>query len=256
MKLLKKWLFPVLTCFLAVGAAVLPARASIARDAGRFGEVYVEPLDTNGLFIQEPLTLLDRLGLYADQYSADHAILSFQDVIPAGDPEEDALVKRAQELLIEGDILPRRLFQEEPFDQVMVTRLLLWDPGAENAAQGPSAFWDISWTYDSNKSHQKMLQLVLDAETNVPIRLYIHDTNMSQWLPYGTKELRALTERFLASLGAELQETAADGLRTAYDLNLCYTVTGASVCFVSSRAPTSCSVSPEPSRQMAGGASP
>ena len=48
MKLVRKWLFPALTCLIVLGAAALPARVSQMRDARQFGQVHTEALEADG----------------------------------------------------------------------------------------------------------------------------------------------------------------------------------------------------------------
>ncbi len=244
MKRIPKWLLPALTCLTAAGAAVLPAQVSRIGDAGRFGQVSIETLDAGSPSPSAPSTFLERLELYAEQYSSDDPVLSFRDrSFEDADGSKDAgySAQQAQELLVGGELVPEWVFQEEPFDNVTVTRLLLWDPGAENAAQGPSAYWDVEWSY-FDKAHQKHIQLALDAETGLPVRLQIHDTNLSKWMPYGSDGLRKFTERYFALLGLAVQEVVPDGFDALPGLNLCYSVAGTSARFISTRYPTTCSI--------------
>ena len=168
MKLVRKWLFPALTCLIVLGAAALPARVSQMRDARQFGQVHTEALEADGLPVAQPPTLLDRMALYAGQNDASHPVLSFRDAVYFEDSEGRELADTAQALLTGAGVLPRWLFREEPFDQVTVGRELLWDPAEESAAQEPAQFWSVHWSYYSNKYHTKSIDLVLDAETGLP----------------------------------------------------------------------------------------
>lgn len=241
MKLVKKWLFPVLICLITAGAAVLPAHISQMRDVRLFGQVHTEHLDANPLPVREGPTLLDRMVLYSGRYDSGHPILSFRDPAYFEDSEGKKLVQTAQELLTGAHVLPAWIFREEPFDQMAAERLLLWDP-VEEAVQEPTVFWELSWSYYSNKSHQKSIDLAMDADTGLPIRLYVGDTNMSQWLPYKTKDLRALAERFFALLGVEVREVEPFGSGYDPSLNLSYIVTGTPLAFHISRHPTGLSI--------------
>ena len=69
MKLIKKWLLPVLTCLIVAGAAVLPPYISQARDDRQFGQVHAEELDAVPLPVYEPPTLMDRIKLYAGRFN-------------------------------------------------------------------------------------------------------------------------------------------------------------------------------------------
>lgn len=243
-KRVRQWLLPVLTGLVAVGAVALPARISMARDAGRFGQIYTEPLEAAAQPVSEPPAFQDRLALYASQ--SDHPVLSFQEYVDSENPEGQSTAQTARELLVEAEVLPGWLFEKEPFDRADVVRLLLWDPQSETAAQEPSAFWVVSWSYDSDRSHQKSVQVTLDAETGLPVSLRVHDTNMSQWLPYGRAELRERAERFLALAELDAREISSGGADERSGLGLCYTVPGAAVQFAAERSPTSCSIEPEP----------
>ena len=243
MKLVKKWLFPALTCLIVAGAAALPPHLSRLRDAGQFDQVHTEALEATSLPTREAPTLVERMALYEGQYDSNHPILSFRDAAYFEDLEAQALAQTVQELLTGAGVLPNWLFREEPFDRVTAGRVLLWDPAAEEAVQEPTDFWTIEWSYYSDKSHTKSVNVTLDAETGLPIHLYVGDTNMSQWLPYKTEDLRALAERFLGLLGVEVKEVEPFGPQYDYSLDLSYTVTGTPLAFHVSRAPTAMSIS-------------
>lgn len=212
MKLVRKWLFPALTCLIVVMAALLPPHISQLRDAKQFGQTHTEMLEVDNLPVREPLTLLDRMELYSGQHSSEHPILSFRDVAYSeADSEGIELARTTQELLVNAGILPEWFSREEPFGMVIISRLLLLDPAEGNAAREPSAFWDVEWFYDSDKKHQKSVHAVLDAETGLPIDLFVNDTNMAQWLSGETQELRLLAERFFKLLGLEAQEVDSSG---------------------------------------------
>lgn len=217
MKVLRRWFFPCLACLIVLGAALLPARISEARDAAQLGQVHAEELEADSLSLRDPPDLLDRIALYARWYSHRDPILSFQDAVYEYSTAEDSIALEAQNLLTESGVLPRILFREDPFDYVLVTRLMLWNPEDGAAAQGPAIFWDITWQQHFSQSHQKSIHAVIDAETRLPIYLRVKDTNMSQWLPYRTRDLRARSEQFFTLLGLEVQvadvQTAEDLLR-------------------------------------------
>lgn len=236
MKQLKKWLFPALTCLIVLGAAVLPPLLSQARDARQFGQVHAELLDADTLPAVQTPTLLDQMTLYAKRYSLSYPILFFQDYSHFESSESMALAQSAQERLTEAGVLPTWIFKEEPFEHISAALLLLWDP-AEKTAE-PSAFREISWSYDSNKSHQKSIRVIEDAQTGLPIKLYVHDTNMSQWLPYDTDHLRTLMEHFFDLLGLQVQEIDPIGPMYVPSLNLSYSIAESEMIFSVSRAPT------------------
>lgn len=245
MKLLKKWLFPALTCLIVLGAAVLPPLVSQARDVREFGQVHAELLNADALPAAQTPTLLDRITLYASRYSTSNPILSFQDHAHFENSEARSLAQSAQELLTEAGVLPKWIFEEEPFEHINASLLLLWDPAEKTASREPSAFWEISWSYDSNKSHQKSIRLITDANTGLPVHLYVHDTNMSQWLPYDTDHLRTLSEHFFDLLGLEIRETDPHGSGYVPSLDLSYSIAGSEMIFLVSRAPTDLFLQPE-----------
>lgn len=233
MKFLKKWLFPALTCLIVMGAAVLPARVSQARDAGQFGQIHTEALDADALPVVSTPTLLDRMEMWAGYYSSEHPILSYDRTVFFDDPEEARLMQSAQDLLIEADVLPERLFETESIGAV---QYLLWDPETGDAFQAPSAFWRFSWTHYSDKSHQKDIVVAVDAETGLPIYLHVYDTDMSQWLPYQEEDLRELAERFFGLLDLDTQEIRPSSASIRSFLR--YSIEGGPMRFLVSRSPT------------------
>ena len=65
MKLVKKWLFPILTWLIVVAAAVLPPYISQVKDGQQFGQIHSSELNADALPIREPPNFLERLELYA-----------------------------------------------------------------------------------------------------------------------------------------------------------------------------------------------
>lgn len=244
MKPVRKWLLPALTCLMVVGAATLPPQVSRLRDLRQFGQVHTEALEADDLPVREPLTLLDRVALYSGQHSSEHPILSFRDTAYSEeDSEGRELARTTQELLINAGILPEWFSREEPFGRVEISRLLLLDPAEGNAAQEPSAFWDVEWFYDSDKKYQKYVHAVLDAETGLPIDLFVNDTDMSQWFSSGTQELRLLAERFFNLLGLEAQEVDPSGAGFVPGQSLSYTIQDSPIGFDVSCGPNVLSIS-------------
>lgn len=235
MKLIQKWLFPVLTCFLVIGAAVLPQYVSQTRDAQQFGQVHAEALDAAPLPVYEPPSLMDRIKLYAGRYNPERPILfshSYSD-----EPAKREIAQSVQDLLIGAGVLPEWIFREEPFEHTELSRCLLWDPDGDTL-QKPIAFWEISLSYFSNKSHLKSLYVTVDTETGLPIKLHVGDTNMSQWLPYQTDDLRTLARHFFELLEMEAQEIDLQGSGYASpSLNLSYAIAGTGMNYFVSRAP-------------------
>ncbi len=244
MRRLKKWLLPALTCLIVAGAAVLPPYLSRLGDQRLFGQIHTEELAADSFPVREPLTFRERLALYAGQYDSAHPVLSFRDNGYFEEPKDKELVEAAMKQLMEAGIVSDWVFRETAFDDVAAARLLLWDPAGEGV-QEPSAYWDVEWNYHSDKRRQASVSLVLDAETGLPIHLYIGDTNMSQWLPYDTDALGAWAGRFLALLGLEFREVESAYPMFDPSLNLRYAVAESPVHFLVSRGPTSLTIQPE-----------
>lgn len=235
MKLMRRWLLPALTCLLVLGAAALPAYISQMRDAKQFGQVHAEALEADPLPAVQTSTLLDRMALYASRLSSSRTILSSTDYSILEDGQEAALAQSAQELLTGSGVLPAWIFEEEPFGAMRVSRLLLWD--AEDKRE-PSVFWDVTWENYTNKSHQKSVHVTLDAQTGLPIHLYVHDTNMSQWMAYDVERLRSLTQRYSDLWGLEVQEVDLASPMFVPSVNVSYSISGTGLYFFASRGPT------------------
>ncbi len=194
MKLMKKWLFPVLTCLIVAGAAVLSPYLSQMRDMGQFGQVHTEPLDAAALPVREGPTLLDRMELFANQYSSARPVLSSSTGTYA-----DSFTKREQTLalreqLTKWNIVPDLFFDEytgatdEAYEFCDIQRLLLWDPAGEQEVREPFRYYQFSWT-DYETYHNKSLSVDVDAETGLPIQIILWDTNIAQWFPYDREAL-------------------------------------------------------------------
>ena len=250
MKLVKKWLFPALTCLIVAGAAMLPPLVSQARDVRLLGQVHAELLDADALPAVELPTLTDRMALYADRFSHTHPVLSFRDYgvteEDAAFPDQEPLVQATRELLTGADVLPNWIFEEEPLEGEVTERLLLWDPAASGTFQEPAVFWGLKWSY-SNKFHGKDLTVYLDAVTGLPIYLWVFDTNISQWLPYDTDHLRTLAERFFGLLGLDIREIDYETtISEDVQLPLRYSVAGTAMVFNVIRTPTALTIELNP----------
>lgn len=223
MKPMKKWLLPVLTCLVIVGAAALPAWISQLRDARQFGQAHTLTAhpDASASPVLEERTLPDRMALYAKQRFPGEPILSFRDSVNTGDPEGWEQAQAAQKLLVEAEVLPEWLF--EGFDEAEFSRLLLWDPAEGSAVREPSAFWDVEWTCYADKKWHKSVHVTLDAETGLPIELIVSDTEMDQWLSPKAWDFNQLVERFFELLGVE---TESEGFSYDSGQVQSYAVTG------------------------------
>ena len=243
MKLLKKWLFPVLTCLIVAGAAVLPPYLSQLRDARQLGQVHAETLEADALPVYEPLSLADRMVLFTDRYSPQHPILSSDERAYADDLTKLQQAQAVQELLTGSGIVPEWVFEDfDPYEHLAVSRLLLWDPAEGVAVREPSVFYLFHWTYYTTP-HNKSLSVSVDGETGLPIEVIVFDTNMSQWLPYGWDELQGMADRYFEMMGLaygldiEPMEPAEPDPKSY--LSLYYSVIGTNIRYQVSRNPTS-----------------
>ena len=249
MKLLKKWLFPVLTCLIVAGAAVLPARVSQARDARQFGQIHTEELKADALPEWKGPSFLERLEMYICQYSYDEErpVLSFHSTLYYGDPVRDEVIERAKDTLTQSGILPNWYFTDEPFEDFTgptVSHTLLWDPADSASWQEPSSFWLVTFQYHSESgAHYKNLSVVLDDESGLPITLALSDTNMAKWLPYKADALRAFMERYFDALGLEVQLQDSDNPEPD-GLVLSYLVSGTNVGYTAEHNATLLSIGP------------
>ena len=195
MRVIKKWLFPVLTCLIALGAAVLPPYLSEVRDARQFGQVHTEELSADPLPVREAWDLLDRLELYARWYTNSEIIPSFQT------PEMDEalntrLAVQALMSLEQAGVIPGHRL---PVKQASVNRILLWNPADSMDSQTPVEFWKAAGDLGDGS-----FWVTLDGESGLPLELHLYDPNMAQWLAYKeASTLPHLAEQFFALLGLE-----------------------------------------------------
>lgn len=191
MKLIKKWLFPILTCLIIVGAAVLPPYISQVRDSKQFGQIHAEELNADILSAREPPDLLERLELYARWCTPTETIPSFQN------PETDVdLAEQALERLVQAGVIPGHLLWDS-VEQADATRLLLWNPTDSMGNQTPIEFWRVK-VYLGDRS----LSMDLDGEawSNFPVspairslaRLLFRPAQPEQFLLRGSPSSTAL----------------------------------------------------------------
>lgn len=252
MRLVKKWLFPALTCLIVAGAAVLPPYLSQLRDAGQFGQVHTQALEADALPVYEPPGLTDRLLLYSHSSFADRPVLSFEDYAYfEQSPQAKAeLMQSAEDMLTEAGLIPKWVFQEEPFTDLEARRLLLLDPAEGGSIQEPATFYILSWA-NYNKLHSKRLTVYLDAESGLPIYFSIFDTNISQWLPYEAEPLQTLAGRFFDLLGMDAQELGTGGPPEVWR-GIEYVLTGTQVYYSVTREPTAVTIEPDRNWYRAG----
>ncbi len=207
MKLVRKWLFPALTCLIVLGAAALPPYLSQLRDARQFDQVHTEALEADGLPVAQPPTLLDRMELFANhQYSPGDSILSSNTgtYTDSSSKAEQALALRR--LLTGQGIIPEFFFEEytgstdEAFEYCGIQRLLLWDPAGEQGVREPFRYYLFAWN-DYETYHSKSLSVDVDAETGLPIQVLVYDTDIAQWCPYSRDALDGAAFRFFEMMG-------------------------------------------------------
>lgn len=194
MKLVKKWLFPILTCLIVAGAAVLPPHISQVKDGQQFGQIHSSELNADALPVREAWDLLDRLGLYACWYTNSEIIPSFQT------PEADVdLAEQTLERLVLANVIPGHLLWDS-VEQADAKRILLWNPTASMGSQTPVEFWRIK-AYLGNRS----VSMDLDGESGLPLHLNLYDPNMAQWLQYkDPAALLDLAQDYFDLLGLEV----------------------------------------------------
>ena len=213
MKLVKKWLFPILTCLTVAGAVVLPPYISHIRDNRQFfGQIHTSELDAEALPVWEGRDLLERLELYArwstDQVGYREIIPSFQSTLFTENPADAELAEQvldqALDYLTWAGVLPAYLFEFPP-EHIGMTRVLLWDPDSMSG-RNSAEYWSATADFGEN-CH---VWIVIDGESGLPLTLSLSDPNMAQWLVYqDPNTLPDLAERFfdLLDLYVEMEET-------------------------------------------------
>ena len=208
MKLVKKWLFPVLTCLIVIGAAVLPPYISQVRDDRQFAQIHTSELDADALPVWEGRDLLERLELYArwstDDVGYREIIPSFQAAMLTEDPADEEFAEQvldqALDYLTQADVLPAYLFEFPP-EHIGMNRLLLWDPDSMNS-RNSAEYWSMTADFGKN-CH---LWIIIDSESGLPLKLSLSDYNMAQWLSYKDPvTLPDMAERFFDLLGLKAQ---------------------------------------------------
>jgi len=200
MKLVKKWLFPILTCLIVMGAAVLPPYISQVKDVRQFEQIHSTEQNADALPVREVRDQLERLELYARWYTNSEIIPSFQ--TPTIDKElaEQALDRLAQAGVISTSVT------EDSMEHIEMERILLWDPSDSTGFQQPVEFWSISADLGDGA-----LCMNVDGESGLPLMLSLYDPNMARWLQFkdpGT--LSDLAGRYFELLGLEAHFVESD----------------------------------------------
>lgn len=215
MKLVKKWLFPVLICLVVVGAVALPQRISEARDARQFGQVHTEELAAEGLPAYEPPSLMDRLELYARWRIPSETIPSFQTpVIPYDEDsgQSENLARQALDRLAQAEVIPAHLLNSS-LTITSMERILLWDPAVSVGRQEPVEFWVVMADLGDGSFWAR-----IDSESGLLFELSLYDPNMARWLTYkDPNTLPELAGRFFGLLELEYTETDAPAAEAPWE---------------------------------------
>ena len=209
MKPVKKWLFPILTCLIIVGAAVLPPFISQVKDNRQFAQIHVSELNADALPVREGRNQLARLELYA-RWSTDRSeiIPSFQTVLPNEESENaelaEQVLNQALSDLTQACVLPAYLF-ESPLKPTSIYRILLWGPTDSMSGQEPIEFWRVTAGFENIS-----LSMTVDSESGLPLTLSLSDPNMAQWLQYKDPDaLPNMAERYFALWDLEAEPVEA-----------------------------------------------
>lgn len=221
MKLLRKWLFPALTCLIVIGAAVLPPRLSQARDAREFGQVHAEALEAEELPVYEPPSLLDRLKLFVRWSSGVETIPSFQSREEQYVEKAKQVTWEALEQLVDGGLIPDYL--AEGLELTSWSYVLLWDTESSIADQAPTIIWRVSADF-GDKAWMATLWMDVDAESGLPLTLDVYDSDINQWLPYEADAFQQWTDQYLALLGLDVELVDVTGPKENGGLALDYDI--------------------------------
>lgn len=204
MKLVKKWLFPILTCLIIIGAAILPPLISQVKDSQQFAQIHISELNADALPVREGRNQLERLELCARWHTNSEIIPSFQIPVLEVDLADTELAEQALNFLTQADVIPARLLLS-PMERISMDRILLWDTKDSMSSQEPVEFWRV--TADFGNCH---IWMTVDSESGLPLTLSLSDPNMAQWLLYKDPDtLPNMAERYfdLLDLEAGLVET-------------------------------------------------
>ena len=212
MKLVKKWLFPILTCLIVAGAVVLPPYISYIRDNRQsYAQIHTSELDADGLLIWEGWDLLERLELFARWYTDYSELLPSFQTVPGDEESENAelaalTLNRALDCLIQAGVLPDYLLKF-PLEHPHITRVLFSDP--DRLGMGilePLVFWEV-W----GDLGEDSLYMIVDSESGLPLILNLFDPNLGQWLSHkdpGT--LPNLAQRYFDLFGLMYEPVETD----------------------------------------------
>lgn len=191
----KNWLFPLLTCLIALGLALLPLRLSIREDSRLTGVVHSEELREDSNFPAKVPELPGRIRLLAQSQSIPDA-LTIMDKTLENAALEEAAAQSIRELqrLTDAGILPEKLTGS--LDEFSGSRLYLRNQSDLSSA----SFLNINaYNVDSGA----YFWLVLDGETGKLLSLELNGWAMGKFSEANSLEIGRL---FLDGLGLTYTE--------------------------------------------------
>lgn len=237
MKLVKNWLFPVLTCLIVVGAAFLPPYVSWARDQAQFGQIHVDEMGVESLPVWETPDLLERLELYVRWHTTEETIPSFQTPVT-----ERALAEQALERLAQAGVISANLLQN-PLERISMNRILLWNL-EDRMGQQPVEFWRVSFELGEGS-----MTMDVDGESGLPLALSLYDPNIAQWFLYQKPDtIPDLAQQYLGILGIEGVPAQMDISTDAVPWERIYHIDETELCYCFTFNATTLSISPEQGR--------
>ena len=253
MKLIKKWLFPALTCLIVIGAAVLPTRVSQARDARQFGPVHTETLKAAPMPEVDEPTLLDRLELYIRWRDSEWVVPSVRSSEEEGENQAEELILAGLERLMEGDVFPSdtwTLWSERYLPDLYISSwsyVLLWDLEDGVVQRKPYAIWELAAVMDTCT-----VWIALDTESGLPLYFEIYDPVQVQWIsPKDPEALPSMAERFLSLLGLDGERVTLSTLDSGVGQCI-YRIKNASFYYSFDYTGNQLIVQPEPEGWLAG----
>ncbi len=204
----KNWLFPLLTCLIALGLALLPLRLSLREDSRLTGVVHCEELQEDSNFPAKVPDLPGRIRLLAQMRSVPDALTIMDQYLEAAALEEAAAqVRKELQRLSDAGILPEML--AESIDEFSGSRVYLRNQSDLSSASflNMNAF---------NVDLGAYFQLVLDGETGQMLSLELNGWNMGKFSNANSLEIGRL---FLDGLGLTYTEkTYEKGIISVFSL--------------------------------------
>lgn len=200
----KNWFFPLSTCLIVLGLALLPLRLSLLEDGKRTGVVHSEELGEDSNFPARSPDLPERIWLLAQRESTPES-LAIMDQELEGGALEDAAAQARTELgrLEEAGVLPRGLSDRlEVFSGNRVYLRNITDLSS-------AAFWEINGFEASGGGY---CWLYLDAESGKILGLELS----SHLLVKQPVEPISAGQAFLEVLGLNWEERGYGGNEAAF----------------------------------------